>query len=481
MNINIESKINKSDFVIIPVFEETKGFDLSIKKIIGHSFPKIKESFKGELNQIYQIPSGFFGFSGIVLLGLGKQKFSDSEKRQKSISLVAKIAQKNKSKNVSIVSITPNTQRFIKDFILGFTKGSYAFNEYITEEDKKFFLVENLKLVGFGVKYKKEIEEIKDICKSIEFAKNLGNHPPSTLTPNELSIWALGVGQEFPKVKVEVYNKAQISSMGMGGLIGVSMGSNEEPRFIVMEFFNNPKSKEKIVYIGKGVTFDTGGISIKPSTDMHEMKFDMMGAAAVISAMRGVAALDLKVNLVVLVPTTENKPGTEAIRPGDVLKMHNGMTVEVIDTDAEGRLILADALSYAKKYKPSLVVDLATLTGACIVAIGENYAGSFCRNWNIEENIINIGKSVGERIWPLPLDDDFGNEMKSIVADLKNLGKRWGGASSAAAFLERFTDYPWIHLDIAGVSWKDSSEFNHDGATGWGVSTLIELAKKKSK
>jgi leucyl aminopeptidase len=269
--------------------------------------------------------------------------------------------------------------------------------------------------------------------------------------------------------------KKDLERLGMGSFLAVAKGSAEPPKFIIMEYLNGAKRDKPIVLVGKGLTFDSGGISIKPSANMEEMKFDMSGGGAVIGAMVSAASLKLKKNIVGLVPCTENMPGGRAVKPGDVARSMTGVTVEIINTDAEGRLILADALGYAKRYKPRAVVDLATLTGACMVALGTHASGLMGNDQKLIDAVRTAGEKTGERCWQLPLWDDYDDAIKSQVADVKNVGDRYGGAITAAAFLKKFTDYPWAHLDIAGTAYgaKPGAPYLTAGSAGVGVRLLI--------
>jgi leucyl aminopeptidase len=281
-------------------------------------------------------------------------------------------------------------------------------------------------------------------------------------------------------LKCEVFNVGQISELGMGAMLGVTKGSDEPPQFIVLE--HKPDAGQPVILVGKGITFDSGGISLKPGEGMGAMKGDMAGAAAVIGAMQAVAQLDLPLHVVALAPACENLPSGHAYKPGDVLKAMNGKTIEVISTDAEGRLILADALCYADRYKPSAVIDLATLTGACVVALGENVAaGIFSNDDALSAKVREAGAKAGEKLWPLPLYEEYKDKIKSEVADMKNTGGRSGGVGTSAIFLKEFTSYPWAHLDIAPMEADDKGgPYQPKGATGFGVRTLVEFLRAQA-
>lgn len=259
--------------------------------------------------------------------------------------------------------------------------------------------------------------------------------------------------------------------------MGVAQGSKEPARFIILEYLPNKNLEKPLVFVGKGITFDTGGISIKPAANMDQMKYDMSGGAAVIGALAAISRLGIKRNVVGLIPTTENMPGGHAYKPGDVLKMHSGKTVEVMNTDAEGRLILADALAYALKYDPAAIVDLATLTGACVVALGEFAIGMMGTDDKVLKAISEAGENTFERVWQLPLWEDYKEQIKSNVADIQNVGGRSAGTITAAMFLKEFVDNkPWVHLDIAGTAWAEKEKpYCVKGATGVGVRLLTDL------
>jgi leucyl aminopeptidase len=279
------------------------------------------------------------------------------------------------------------------------------------------------------------------------------------------------MAEDAPKLRVTIFGMKELQKEKMGGILGVSQGSVEEPRVIVIE--HRPKKpKKSVVLVGKGVTFDSGGISIKPAAGMGWMKYDMCGAATVMGVMRAVAELDLPIKVVGLIPAVENMPSGTATKPGDILTMSNGKTVEVDNTDAEGRLILADILHYSARFNPDIVIDYATLTGACVVALGHEAAGMMGNDEELLDTLCNLGEVVGERVWPLPLYDEYLSYLKSEWADIKNAGSRWGGAVTAGTFLKQFVPekVSWVHLDIAGVAYNEKKHNGlPKGASGFGV------------
>jgi leucyl aminopeptidase len=307
-------------------------------------------------------------------------------------------------------------------------------------------------------------------------ARDLVNEPANTLTPAALAKAAQDLAQKYDLI-IEVFDKEQIQNLKMGGLLGVAQGSQQPPKFIVLKYQGKDTGAADIALVGKGITFDSGGISIKPSEHMGDMKGDMAGGAAVMGAIAAIALLKPKINVAAIIPATENMPGGTAMRPGDVITIMNGKTVEIITTDAEGRLILADALSYAEKIGALKIVDVATLTGACQVALGNICTGAFGNNQELVNQIIDAGAEAGECMWQLPMNDEYKELNKSDVADIKNSGGRYGGAISAAWFLREFVEkIPWVHLDIAGTSDTDKEKgYLVKGATGVPVRTLVNL------
>ncbi|HEV3476967.1 MAG TPA: leucyl aminopeptidase [Rubrobacteraceae bacterium] len=312
------------------------------------------------------------------------------------------------------------------------------------------------------------------VAAGTHLARDLANEPSNAATPEYLAAKAREVAERYG-MEAKVLDRAAIEAEGLVGLATVGRSATNEPRFVVLEHREGGDAAP-IVLIGKAVTFDSGGISIKPASGMENMKFDMSGGAAVLGAMEAIGALELPLNVVALVPATENLPGGDAFKPGDVLEFHTGKTVEIISTDAEGRLILADALSYARRYEPAAVVDCATLTGACRVALGDYASGLMGNDEDLVAEIQTAGEVTGERAWPLPLFDEYTEQIRGDVADIKNSGGRYGGALTAGAFLKEFADYPWAHLDIAGTAYgKTGNPYTPKGATGAPARLLVEF------
>ncbi len=383
-----------------------------------------------------------------------------------------------KIRTISIIdkSSAEHTLAYVEGAILG----SYRFTKYFSEKEKKKELVQQIK-VSKSHFAKKDLMDLKAILEATYIARDLVNEPQSYLTSVKLSEEVEQLGKRYG-FKVEVLDKEQIEALKMGGLLAVNKGSFSPPRFCVLEW-KSPKAKNKkpVVLVGKGVVFDTGGINLKPTpTSLDTMKCDMAGAATVIGTIAAVAKAKLPIHLIALIPATDNRVGNEAYLPGDVITMFDGTTVEVLNTDAEGRLILADALHYAKQYEPELVLDFATLTGAAVRSLGQHaicYMGNADKQ--IKATIEESGNAVFERLVEFPLWKEYGRQLKSNIADLKNIGGPTAGMITAGKFLEHFTSYPWLHFDIAGPAYLRAADaYRTKDGTGVGVRLLFDFLKK---
>ncbi|MDH3286684.1 MAG: leucyl aminopeptidase [Betaproteobacteria bacterium] len=316
------------------------------------------------------------------------------------------------------------------------------------------------------------------VAHGVALARDLGNLPPNVCTPAYLADQARELAKRY-RMKVEVMERADMERLGMGALLSVARGSAQPPKFITLEHRGGPKTARPVALVGKGVTFDTGGISIKPSAEMDQMKFDMCGAASVLGTMKAVGEMRLPVNVVGVIPATENMPGGRATRPGDIVKSLSRQTVEILNTDAEGRLILCDALTYVERFKPAAVIDIATLTGACVVALGHVATGLFANDDTLASEVLGAGVAAHDRAWRLPLWEDYQEQLSSNFADFANVGGRPAGAVTAACFLARFTkSYKWAHLDIAGTAWKSGKE---KGGTGRPVPLLTQFLINRAR
>ena len=317
------------------------------------------------------------------------------------------------------------------------------------------------------------------IADGVSLAKDLGNLPGNLCTPKYLAERARKLAAQHAALSVSVRGEAELKRLKMGSFLSVSRGSVEPARLICLEYQGGPRGTKPVVLVGKGVTFDSGGISIKPGAAMDEMKFDMCGAASVMGTLQAVAQMNLAVNVVGIVAAAENMPSGSATKPGDIVTSMSGQTIEILNTDAEGRLILCDALSFAARYKPDTVIDIATLTGACVVALGAHASGLFANHEPLARALLNAGEYSGDRAWELPVWDEYVAQLKSNFADMANIGGRDGGASTAAAFLSKFTkDYRWAHLDIAGTAWRSGA---NKGATGRPVRLLTQYILDKAR
>jgi leucyl aminopeptidase len=399
--------------------------------------------------------------------------YTDQYKRKESLrktgSDVCELANKEKIRKLQITSLTVNQEDLLA-IAEGLLLANYQFLKY--KSDKKEHSLAQVTLVSTHLS-KKDVSELYTIIEATCIARDLVNEPVMYLTAEKLSeeIKKLGKKAGF---KVEVFNKAKIQSLNMGGLISVNQGSHNPPTFNILEYKPaGAKNKQPYVLVGKGVVYDTGGLSLKPTESMVMMKCDMAGAAAVVSTIYALATNKVPLHVIGLIPATENSISSHSITPGDVITMHNGKTVEVANTDAEGRLILADALSYATKYKPKLVIDLATLTGAALRAIGQEgivYMGNASPADKM--NFAKAGYEVYERLVEMPLWEEYDKHIQSDIADIKNLGHEYAGAITAAKFLEHFVDYDWLHLDIAGMAFLNTPD-SYRGKNGTGVGVRL--------
>lgn len=316
------------------------------------------------------------------------------------------------------------------------------------------------------------------LAQGLSLTKDLGNLPPNVCTPTYLAEQAQALGQHYG-FPVSVLEKDELEALGMGSFLGVTQGSDEPPKLIVLQHLKGKKEQKPVVLVGKGITFDTGGISLKPGAEMDEMKYDMCGAASVLGTFKAIAEMNLPLNVVGIIPTCENMPSGRATRPGDVLTSMSGLTIEVLNTDAEGRLILCDALTYAERFEPSVVVDIATLTGACVIALGAHASGLFSNNDELARELLQAGEVAFDRAWHMPLWEDYQSQLDSNFADMANVGGRAGGSITAACFLSRFAKkYAWAHLDIAGTAWKSGKE---KGGTGRPVPLLTAFLAARAQ
>lgn len=390
---------------------------------------------------------------------------------------IATCANEHSVGEVAVFALSEGAVEAMTQMVLGASDAVYRFDETKGAASKAKAEKPSLKRVRFGMpegakEAAKALKVAVASASGIAFTKFLGNLPGNHCTPARLGEEAKKLGKSHG-LKVTVMDRKQIEKLGMGSFLSVTNGSDEPPRFIVMEYAGGKKGEAPTVFVGKGITFDTGGISLKPAADMDHMKWDMSGAGTVFGVMRAVGEIKPKQNIVGIVAACENMPSGRATKPGDVFTSMSGQTIEVLNTDAEGRLILCDALTYAERFKPKAVIDIATLTGACVVALGSVNAGLFSSNDKLAEGILASGKKMNDRFWRMPLEEDYQEALNSNFADMANVAGREGGAITAACFLWRFAKkYPWAHLDIAGVAYKGSGK--EKGATGRPVAALVD-------
>ena len=480
----------KADAIIVPFFEGMEHPDgdiAAIDKALDGAISQLisQGEIKGKLNEITIIHSlGKLSATRVVIVGLGKQQDLSQDKvrgaiaeacrllRQRGISSIATIAQ-----GAGITGITPGgaAQAITEGALLGV----YSFRKHITKE-AEYSEIKQLLVVSSGESDLPTLEQGcnkgKVMAEATNLARDMVNEPANHMTPNQMAEAAEKLA-EACGLEVNVLEREQMQELGMGALLGVAQGSRQPPKFIILHYKGGDSSKIDVALVGKGITFDSGGISIKPSQKMDEMKGDMSGGAAVIAAMGAIAQLKPKINVMAVVPATENLPDGNAMKPGDVLTAMDGKTIEIISTDAEGRLALADALGYVRKFNAKSIIDVATLTGACVIALGKVCTGAFGNNQELMDRVITAGAEAGELIWQMPMYDQYKEQNKSDVADIKNVGGRDAGAITAAQFLSEFAgDTPWVHLDIAGTFMTDKEKnYLIKGATGVPTRTLVNL------
>jgi leucyl aminopeptidase len=456
----------------------------SIKNIIPHSF----EGKPGQMAAVDMVEAGKLGRT-VIFCGWNPNITGDFDKYnqyRKFGALLRNLAEKRGIKEFSVHSeeVVFDDTDAQSAILEGALLSAYSFNKYRSKNIKKGEGKIKAGLESIVVLSKKAVNknQSEKMCAATALARDLVNTPPIDCPPAELVRVAKKIARE-QKLGINVFNRAALKKLGAGGILGVSMASANEPFLIKIKYPGQGKRRLRIALVGKGITFDSGGLSIKTGQGMETMKCDMSGAAAVLGAMSVIREFAPKAQVTAYVPTCENMISANALRPGDVIRHMNGKTVEVLNTDAEGRLILADALTMAVRDGVDVIIDLATLTGACVVALGNDYAGIFSNDKSLSEEIISAGELAGERYWPMPLAQEYVSQLKSPVADLKNIGSRsGGGAITAALFLQQFIGDTkmWAHLDIAGPAFRESdSDYLKAGGVGFGVRTLINYLKKQ--
>ena len=484
----------RAELLAVFLFQEVRSVAGWLKNLDLVSGTRLSEifqlgDFKGELNEtliVHNPPKS--GIRRIALVGLGKKRDFDSEIARQAFGTAANTAGKMKIKRlVCCIAGTDTEKLTIKALAHAAVEGAvlsqYRFTKFKTENKKQITNVESLQLFGLTGAHTKELrsgaEEGNLFAEGTLFARDLAANPGNVVTPAYLAEEARSLAKENG-LKCAVFDEKKLRELKMNALLGVAQGSKVEPRLIILEYRGDKKNAKTVALVGKGVTFDTGGTSLKPSRKMEEMKYDMSGAAAVLGVMKIVNQLQPSVNVVGVITSAENMPGGGALKPGDVITAYSGTTVEVINTDAEGRLILCDALAYTiDTFKPDAIIDIATLTGAVVVALGHYATGMLGNKAGLLKKLTEAGKNTGEMVWELPIYPEFDEHIKSDTADIKNSNGPGGGAIFGAAFLQKFVGKtPWAHLDIAGTAWdvKEKS-YIPKGPTGVGVRLLAQLLK----
>ena len=422
----------------------------------------------------------------VLLVGLGKEReFRASEYRQAVRASIKALSNGGASDVASFLAELPVKKHDITWKVAQLaevaTDSAYRFDRMkskVNDENKGIAkLVINVPQRNDLKKGEDALKQGLAIASGVHFAKDLGNLPGNVCTPTYLAEQAQALAKNHG-LQVQVLERAEMEKLGMGSFLGVAQGSRQPPKLIVLQHKKGKKNQKPVVLVGKGITFDTGGVSIKPGADMDEMKFDMCGAASVLGTFKAIAEMDLPLNVVGIIPTCENMPDGNAIKPGDVLTSMSGQTIEVLNTDAEGRLILCDALTYAERFEPEALVDIATLTGACVIALGHHASGLFSNKDSLAKELIEAGEDAQDRAWHMPLWDDYQEQLNSNFADMANIGGRAGGSITAACFLSRFAKkFDWAHLDIAGTAWKSGKD---KGSTGRPVPLLTQFLMQRA-
>jgi leucyl aminopeptidase len=487
----------KADAIIVGYFEDSQSpgdiitaIDMALDGNITQLLTR--GDIKGKLNEVTVIHSlGKLPAGRIVILGLGKRTELTKDKIRRAVAETARSLRKAGVLDIATMALgmgeagigTEDAARCITE---GALLGLYSFRKHMTSEPdykdiKQITIAEPDETLLFDLE--EGCRKGKIIAEAAILTRDMVNEPANYMTPTDMADTATELAETY-RLRVNIFDKEEMRELGMGALLGVSQGSIQPPKFIVLRY-NGNDSTEKIdlALVGKGITFDSGGLSLKTTEGMADMKGDMAGGAVVMAVISAIAQLSLQVNILAAVPTTENMPGGRALKPGDVLTATNGKTIEIINTDAEGRLILADALAYTRTFDPRYIIDVATLTGACHVALGDVCTGVFGNNQRLVDMVIKAGNDAGEMMWQMPMYNEYKEQLKSEVADIKNTGGRGGGAVTAAKFLEAFVgDTPWVHLDIAGTDQSEKEQgYLTKGSTGIPVRTLVNLIMNLKK
>lgn len=495
VDINVKIGIAEkepAEILVFYLYEDIKTIEGALahcNKVLSNIFSELikEKGYSAKLNKTITLPTyGKIPAKRIMLVGLGKRKDITLDKIRQAAGTTA-----GNIRDMGISKITTVTDSIdvpfpLSEWYQAYTEGMllalYKYQRYKTVPPDEQREIESVTLLLSQRDALKPthgaVEQGQILADAVYFARDLINTPAQDKTPAILADHAQKLAKELG-IQCKVLSKAELKKLGMGGILGVSQGSVQPPKFIILEYNARVKNQDTLVFVGKGITFDSGGICLKQAKDMDQMKSDMSGGAAVMGAIRAISEMKLAHRVIGLIPCTENMPGGSAMKPGDIIKFYSGKTAEVANTDAEGRLILADALAYAEKYQPSAIIDLATLTGSCVVALGTVVTGMMGNNEELKKRIKIAGEKSWERVWELPLWEEYQEQIKSDIADMKNIGGPYAGAITAACFLSKFTEkYPWVHLDIAGTSWcEKNNAYTQKGASGVGVRLLVQLVQ----
>ncbi len=485
----------RGEMLVVGHFEDSKklsGAALDLDRQSGGILGDLikRGDFTGKHAQVSVVYTrGTLPVYRILLLGLGKKKECDLEKLRRAFSKAARAA-RDLGVGEFAVRLDPaggaySLEGLAEAAVEGVLLGLYRFTQFKTADKDEAKDVRRLLLLAADDQEAKRMKaaagEAEIVSKAVNYARDLVSTPSNEMTPTDMTRRAREAAVS-KKVRLTTLGNREMEKLGMNALLSVARGSMEPARFIILEYSGGCRGDRPFVIVGKGITFDSGGISLKPPDKMEEMKADMSGGAAVLAVIRAAAELELPLNLVGLVPATENLPGGRAYKPGDVVRSMSGQTIEVISTDAEGRLILADALTYACRFKPRAIIDMATLTGACIIALGDDVIGMMGTDGPLKDGLRRAADETGEKLWELPIWDDYAELIKSDVADMQNTGGRAGGAITAAVFLSKFVkSTPWVHLDIAGPAWLSKEKpYIPRGASAVGVRLLLRFLRDQA-
>ncbi len=478
-------KRKKADLLVVPCWEG-EGIALANRQLADLvSEPLELGDFRAKLGETSLLYLNGQPEKRALLIGLGKEHDKQSIRRAYAHAIKRARSLRLQSLNVCLPKVKGvGPEEVAHSVAEGLMMANEAFDDqkHDSIKEEPTVLVQCACLLGATPKQMTRVQQSATVMEGVYLARNLSNRSADDVTPQKLAAVARKLGTQFPKISTTVFDKKRIEKEKMGLLLAVNRGSPLPPTFIIVEYKGDARSKDKTVLVGKGVTYDSGGLSLKPSNSMKEMRTDMSAAATVLGTVQAAAALNLKVNVTAVIAATENCIGGKAYKVGDVYQSYNGTTVEIDNTDAEGRLVLADALGYTvRKLKPTRMIDLATLTGAVVVGLGEEIAAVYTDDESLVGPLVKAGEETGERCWRMPLVKEYSKHLSSTVADCKNSGIRWGGSITAALFLQKFVgDVPWVHFDIAGTAYPEkATELAPNRATGYGVRLLIDYLRKK--